>query len=268
MDDSPSPSPPWYMLNGRRILDECIPPDWWFSKLLSHAMRKQTVLLSLLPRLMSAVSKADVWLTGGSLLGQWRHGGFVPHDDDLDFACWTDQLPIIEAAIADAFGRDNSNVMFANNSVWNGRSFANVTFFDHSTDLRVVVDFWCGRVSCPFLILLSFTHTHRYIDRNSSEDLAGSSTFEFPSQVLPLEVCEFSGIASVRRPRDSLAYLKRVYGANCLNECVVWGHQDNWSLCSVWRLTLADYMKCVKDSGYKTPNADANIVSLLDMKEL
>lgn len=209
-------SAPWYMRYGRHVKDECDPPPGWFRALLQRAAFAHTRLQPCLALLAAHWAAHGIvwWLTGGSLLGALRHGGCpVPHDDDVDVAVWEDDV----GRVADVATQLGALCVWRDESLWQGRRFANVTFFDGTPD-RVVIDVW------P-------------VPRRNTD---AHWSCERPSEVEPLVACRFNGVDAFV-PQDGRGYLARLYSESWETECVVWGHHDNWSLTTVWRIPLAQY---------------------------
>ncbi len=186
--DSDAP-PAFYMRVGtRKLREESTPPNWWFAAVLKSANAKQHVLLGCFEVVAALLDSLRVpwWLVGGSLVGALRHGGFVPHDDDVDLGVWLTDLPLIASAV-ERLGAPHL-CCYRNESVCNGRSFANLTFFETVPELRVVLDLW------PL--------------DNSPDCAVLHESCERVDEVEPRQLVSFAGMR-VPIPGGSRAYLDR-----------------------------------------------------------
>ena len=64
----------------------------------SDLRRMQMRMLDMLKEVDRICKKYDIpyWLSGGTLLGSVRHGGFIPWDDDLDIELMEDDFQRFE----------------------------------------------------------------------------------------------------------------------------------------------------------------------------
>eukprot|EP00439_Symbiodinium_sp_Y106_P020215 s5653_g2.t1 len=110
-------------------------PAWLNPSLLRD---QQQALLVLLQASLVVLADAQVpcWLTGGSLLGALRHGGFIPHDDDVDLEALEADLTKMEAAFE---GR--APLAFRRGGRWNTTPVAHVGLRSSPTqDCEVELD--------------------------------------------------------------------------------------------------------------------------------
>eukprot|EP00927_Polykrikos_kofoidii_P044502 TRINITY_DN38449_c0_g1_i1.p1 TRINITY_DN38449_c0_g1~~TRINITY_DN38449_c0_g1_i1.p1 ORF type:complete len:442 (-),score=69.59 TRINITY_DN38449_c0_g1_i1:134-1459(-) len=203
----------------------CNRPLW----LSSIGLRpNQEIILTLLQAICSALDAAGIpcWLTGGTLLGALRHGGFVPHDDDADLECFESDWPRIEAHLQARHLR----LTCRRGGFWKQTPVAHV-------GLKT------GEVELDFFLREATLEQHP----------------DFPSktEVFPLHTYLFHGV-QLPGPNDPRSFLERLYGADWAANVRVWthdfnffhglGHDPNRVL-----MARADYEALVAASGYTPP---------------
>jgi len=190
---------------------------------------RQEILLVLLQATCKAFETGGVrcWLTGGSLLGALRHGGFIPHDDDVDLECLESDLPRVQAL----FQEDSaSSLSFRLGGWWRQTRVAHVGL--RGTDVELDV----------FL---------------REAELLSLPDFPSESEVFPLAFYDFHGL-QVAGPCRPESFLERLYGVDWSSSARVWSHDFNnvhdlaHSPDKV-RMSLADYQDLVGLAGYTRP---------------
>ncbi|CAE7286173.1 Fktn, partial [Symbiodinium sp. CCMP2456] len=209
-------------------------PAWLNPSLLRD---QQHALLVLLQASLAVLKDAQVpcWLTGGSLLGALRHGGFIPHDDDVDLEALEADLTKIEAAFE---GR--APLAFRRGGRWNTTPVAHVGLRSGPTqDCEVELDIFLRE-----------------------EPLQAEKDFPSAEEIFPLCTIDFHGI-QVPAPGRPEPFLQRLYGVDWQSTVRVWSHDFNpfHSLAhdpERVSMSLDAYTEMVTAAGYQSPRTSAD----------
>ncbi|CAL1154907.1 unnamed protein product [Cladocopium goreaui] len=195
----------------------------------THLHQQQTALLVLLQATLWRFESAGIpcWLTGGSLLGALRHGGFVPHDDDVDLEAMERDLEKMEVAF------DHPMLVFRRGGRWKATAVVHV-------GLRATPKDSCEVELDIFL---------------REEAMLPDKDFPSAEEVFPLSWLDFHGLKAPA-PKDPQKLLDRLYGPDWRSTAKVWSHDFNpfHSLAhdpERVTISLESYMQQVLTAGYQ-----------------
>lgn len=190
------------------------------------------VQLSLLQKIDEMLTKHNVsyWICGGTLMGALRHGGFIPHDDDVDIECYGHDLDTIANIPVDPPFYTGFQACCG---TWEGHPVGKLKFYGGEFEVDV-------------------------FPRES--DLPEQKHFPSQAEVFPLKRYNFHNI-EVWGPGNPLEYLDRCYGQTWRSEVLVWNHDFNWYH-GAWfdpqkvSLPLSDYNAIVTAADVQYPTAE------------
>lgn len=180
-----------------------------------------------------AFHKIKYWICGGTLVGAIRHGGFIPHDDDVDIECFASDLdriveiptnpPLYTGFVKQA-------------GTWEGQPVAKLKFFHGQFEVDVFV--------------------------RSADLIQEHSHFPTRDEVFPLKRFQFHNIKVWGPGGDPETYLDRCYGDGWRDTVKVWNHDFNWCHGSSFDsqkvvLSLGKYKAIVEHAGITPPTAES-----------
>ncbi|CAB9510371.1 transferase activity [Seminavis robusta] len=96
-----------------------------------------TAQLAMLQKIHELFQQADnnipYWICGGTLMGAIRHGGLIPHDDDVDIECYQHDLERIAQLPVDDF----YSGFIPRKGTWNGHVVAKLLFWNGMLEVDV-----------------------------------------------------------------------------------------------------------------------------------
>eukprot|EP00929_Paragymnodinium_shiwhaense_P052325 TRINITY_DN26219_c0_g1_i3.p1 TRINITY_DN26219_c0_g1~~TRINITY_DN26219_c0_g1_i3.p1 ORF type:complete len:353 (-),score=107.62 TRINITY_DN26219_c0_g1_i3:395-1390(-) len=203
------------------------------STLLALTTSVEEILLVLLRAVCQRMDDAGVayWMCGGTLIGALRHGGFVPHDDDVDLECLEEDWPKLEAACERAAEKPCglARLYCRRGGRWRQTPVAHIGFR--------------GAEDVELDVFLRETALDEMKD------------FPVAAEVWPLQKLPFHGL-QVSAPGNATSYLDRLYGPDWCRTVKVWTHSFNFfhglgHNPDKVAVTLEDYKAMVQAAGYR-----------------
>jgi LicD family len=203
----------------------------------------QKFQLCMLQKLDELLQQAEIpyWICGGALMGAIRHGGFIPHDDDIDIECYQEDLLRLAELPLDP---PLFTGLVENGGEWKGHPTSKLLFLDG----LLAIDVFPRPSSLP----------------------AGDPDFPSQEEVFPLTRYPFCNISVWGPNRETCSsYLDRCYGKDWRDTVCVYNHDYNmFHLAShdprKEVLTLSEYNRIVHAAGFKLPQAQGNAKATWD----
>ncbi len=187
------------------------------SQSLQKALKREKKIIKELKPLVQILNENNIiyWADWGTLLGVYRHGGFIPRDLDVDFSILKDDHDAVLSLLRAKLPKDQYNVWdFSPDS--NRKSLIKVELRESG----MLIDFYHYTINEENnTIRYEFSHIHEpIIPEEARKREVPHTKVKIPfSDVFPLKEASFDGL-KVLAPKNTKSYLEKMYGKN-LNPC-------------------------------------------------
>jgi phosphorylcholine metabolism protein LicD len=203
------------------------------SKSLQKAVNKEKVIIEELKGLIEVLEEHGItyWADWGTCLGIYRHNGFIPKDQDVDFSILSDDHQAVLKLLRTKLPKDKYRVMdFSPAS--NRRSLLKVELLQTG----MLVDLYHYEIDKEQkTVTYNFSHIHEPIipEEARKREVPHTQNHLSFDTLFPLKLASFDGL-DVRVPNNIDVWLKKIYG-------------EDLTPCNKFSSEAGDY---VKDPGH------------------